>query len=173
MQRIDCERMGSLAIRSPLRAFLLLLAVTCLDACGGGQSTPLTQPPPTSAPVTLKSLAITPDAGSGAAGTLTQLAATGTFSDGSKSDVSSQVTWASSSTAIADVNSQGMLSAFTQGNVTVSASLAGASASTTFTVTAPILVGIEITPAPHRIWRTAAPCSSLRPVCSRTTQLKI
>jgi hypothetical protein len=134
-------------IRSRLRASLLLLLVTCVSACGGSNhGSPLTAAPPPAAAVTLSSLTITPDAGSGAAGTLTQLTATGTFSDGSKSDISSQVSWASSSTAVANVNSQGMLSAFAQGNVTVSAALSGKSASTTFSVTAPVLVGIEITP---------------------------
>lgn len=133
-------------IRSPLRASLRLALVLCLSACGQSHVTPTTPVVETTAPVTLTALAITPDAGHGAAGTATQLTATGTFSDGSKSNISSQVTWTSSSTAIASVNSQGMLNAFVPGNITLSASLSGMSASTTFTVTAPILVGIEITP---------------------------
>jgi hypothetical protein len=133
-------------IRSPLRAALLFVLVACLGACGQSHVTPMTPVVQTTAPVTLTSLAITPDAGHGAAGTATQLTATGTFSDGSKSNISSQVTWTSNSTAIANVNSQGVLNAFVPGNVTLSASLSGMSASTTFTVTAPILVGIEITP---------------------------
>ena len=134
-------------IRARLRASVLLLLASCVSACGGSNHGAAPAPAPqTAAAVTLSSLTITPDAASGAAGTLTQLTASGTFSDGSKSDISSQVSWASSSTAVANVNSQGMLSAFAPGNVTVSASLSGKSASTTFTVTAPVLVGIEITP---------------------------
>jgi hypothetical protein len=133
-------------IRSPLRAALLFVLVACLGACGQSHVAPMNPVVQTTAPVTLSSLAITPAAGQGAAGMATQLTATGTFSDGSTSNISSQVTWTSSSTAIANVNSQGVLNAFVPGNVTLSASLSGVSASTTFTVTAPILVGIEITP---------------------------
>lgn len=133
-------------IRSPLRAALLCLLVACLSACGQSHVSPMAQAAQTNVVVTLTALAITPSAGSSAAGTATQLTATGTFSDGSKSDISTQVAWTSSSTAIANVNSQGMLSAFVPGSVTISASLSGVSASTTFTVTAPVLVDIEITP---------------------------
>jgi uncharacterized protein YjdB len=74
---------------------------------------------------TLTSIAISPDPASIAAGGNQQLTATGTFSDGSKLDVTEFVAWSSSNTAVADVSnaadSKGVAYGFKAGMVTVTA----------------------------------------------------
>jgi len=92
------------------------------------------------AAATLASIAVTPVGGSSklALGTTMQLLATGTYTDGSAVDLTSDVTWASSNTAVAtidqDAATNGKLSSVTAGATTVTASLSG--------VTSP---GIQVT----------------------------
>jgi hypothetical protein len=72
-----------------------------LTGCGGGgASTP---------PVTLSSIAISPDPVYIGIGTTLQLAATGTYSNGSTADLTSSVTWTSSNLATASVGSTGLV----------------------------------------------------------------
>ena len=90
---------------------------------------------------------ITPTNPSLAAGTSTQLAATAIYSDNSHADVTTQVAWSASNTAIATVGAAtGKALALSAGSATLNASLQGHSASTTLTVTAATLVSIAITP---------------------------
>src|SRR6266851_5804261 len=88
----DCGRRG------PAGALLLILT-GLLAACGGGGGGGGSAAPM----VTLTSIAITPASPSIALGTTTQLTATGSYSDGTKKDLSSQVTWASATPAVATV----------------------------------------------------------------------
>jgi trimeric autotransporter adhesin len=108
-----------------------------------------------SSPVTvtaaiLTSIQITPGNATIANGLARQLAATGTYTDGSTQDLTSQVTWASSNTAAATVSnasgSNGLASSAGVGATTVSATLGTVSGSTAFSVTAATLVSIQVTP---------------------------
>jgi uncharacterized repeat protein (TIGR03803 family) len=101
---------------------------------------------------TLVSIAITPPAARIAAGTSQQLTATGTFSDNSTQNLSTDLTWTSSNPAVARVSSSGLVSSVGAGSATITAtcrvasvcgSLAG---NTTVTVTSATLVSIAITP---------------------------
>jgi uncharacterized protein YjdB len=81
----------------------------------------------------------------------TQLKATGTFSDGQQLDLTSAVTWTSSTPSVATVSnastSQGVATGVSTGTSTVTAAFAGMSATTTLTVTNATLVSIDLMPA--------------------------
>ena len=100
---------------------------------------------------TLQSIAVTPANPSVAAGLTEQFDATGTYSDGSTQDLTTQVTWASATTSVATISnasgSQGLATAIAQGSSTISATLGSIAGSTTLTVTAPVLQSIAVTPA--------------------------
>ena len=53
---------------------------------------------------TLTSIEVTPSLATAAAGTTTQFTATGLYTDNSKQDLTTQVTWASSNIAVATVS---------------------------------------------------------------------
>jgi hypothetical protein len=96
----------------------------------------------------LISIAITPANGSIAQGTNLQLIATGTFNDGGTRDITHQVTWSSSNTAVATVAaSNGSLVGKNPGLITIIASLGSANASVPFNVTAGKVVSISVTPS--------------------------
>lgn len=63
-----------------------------------------------------------------------QFSATGTFGDSSSKDVTSSVTWASSSTGVATINSSGLATAASTGTTTITASQGSISGTTTLTV---------------------------------------
>lgn len=83
----------------------------------------------------LASLAITPSSPSVVHGSAVQLTATGTFDDGSTSDLSPLVVWTSGTPAKATVDLLGKVSAIAAGTSAVSAALAGVTATVTVTVT--------------------------------------
>src|SRR5262249_10843973 len=63
-----------------------------------------------------------------------QFTATGTYSNGSTQNLTSQVTWASSNTAAATISSTGVATAAAAGSTTISATLGSVSGSTGLTV---------------------------------------
>src|SRR5262249_35272144 len=83
---------------------------------------------------TLTSLAVTPANATLTAGATGQYTATGTYSDSSTQNLT-QVTWASSSTAAATINSAGLATAAAAGTTTISATLRAGSGSTGRTAT--------------------------------------
>jgi hypothetical protein len=88
-------------------------------------------------PNTLESIAL---------GQTKQYTATGTYTDGTH-DITSSVTWHSSNTSIASINSSGLAQSVAQGTITITTSLSGkTSNSATLTVTPPMLVSILVTP---------------------------
>ena len=91
----------------------------------------------------LKSIAVT-GALSLIAGQTQQLAATGTYSDGSTQNLTSSVTWSSSSTAVATIGAGGVITAVSAGTSTVAATLSGVSGTATVTVS-PALKSINVT----------------------------
>ncbi len=86
---------------------------------------------------TLQSIAVTPANPTVSVGETRQFTATGTYSNGTTQELTSQVTWASSSGAVASVNAAGLASALGQGTTTITATLGAVSGSTGLTVPPP------------------------------------
>jgi hypothetical protein len=129
--------------------------LSLLGGCDGGGSRDgkaAPQNPGSSTPApTLQSIEVTPGLPQAAAGTNAQLTATGLYSDNSKQDLTTQVSWASSDSDVATVSnatgSSGLATAVTVGTTTVTASRAGVTGQTTLTVSDATLVSIEVSPA--------------------------
>ena len=100
----------------------------------------------TVSPAVLESLAITPASASIANGLTEQLAATGTFSDGSHTDLTSTVSW-SVPNGTAVVSSAGLVTSNGVGANTIEAAMGSVTATATVTVTAAALVSIRVIPA--------------------------
>ena len=120
------------------------LGTTTVSAAQGGitGSTGLTV-----TAATLQSIAVTPTNPSIAKGTTQQFAATGTYSDMSTQDLTTQVTWASDTTGVATISSGGLATAVAVGTANISAALGGVTGSTVLTVTQATLQSITVTPA--------------------------
>jgi uncharacterized protein YjdB len=101
------------------------------------------------APATLQSIEVTPANPTIAAGATQQFTATGTYSDGSKQNITGAVTWASSSTGVATISTAGLATGVAAGTSSISAVQGAVSGSTTLTVQAtPVtLQSIVVTPA--------------------------
>ena len=101
-------------------------------------------------PAVLTSMTVTPPDPSIANGTTVQLTATGTFSDLTTQDLTTQVSWTSGNNPIAQVSSalgtKGLVTGLGAGNTSITATLSGIQGSTTITVTAAVLTSITITP---------------------------
>jgi hypothetical protein len=106
--------------------------------------------PVTVTAVALASIQVTPNNATVANGLTEQFTATGTYTDGSTQNLTSQVTWASSNTAAATVSnasgSNGLASTAGVGAATISATLGNVSGSAAFNVSAAQLVSIQVTP---------------------------
>ena len=100
---------------------------------------------------TLTSISITPISSSIAKGTNKQFNATGIFSDGSKQDITSLVTWSSSNTTIASISNQlgqkGLALGNNTGTTTISAAFRSVSSSANLIVAQPVLSSISVTPS--------------------------
>lgn len=98
----------------------------------------------------LTAIAISPSSPSVAAGRTQQLVATGTYSDGTTQDLTTQVVWGSLNDQVArvsnDAGSKGLATGVAQGTTTLSATQGTLSGSVSITVTAPILEAIVVTP---------------------------
>src|SRR6478736_4168426 len=94
----------------------------------------------------LISISVAPAASSIPVHTTEQFSATGSYADGSSSDLTALVTWKSASTAVATVDVNGLVTAVAPGSSNGSASIGGITGSTTLTVTAPTISSISITP---------------------------
>ena len=110
---------------------------------------------------TLTSLVVTPANPSILIGASQQFTATGTYSDGSAQDITSQATWTSSDTGVATINTRGLATGVSDGIPIISASLAGVTGSTLLTVQHPpspihyvSLSGAHVSPFTN--WHTAA-----------------
>lgn len=96
----------------------------------------------------LQSIAITPASSTIANRSNTQFTATGTYSDGSTQNITNSVTWNSSNTSVATINSSGLATAVGVGTTNISATLSGitSQSSAALTITAALLQSITITP---------------------------
>ena len=96
---------------------------------------------------TLVSIAVTAPSPSVALGSAQQLTATGTYTDHSTQNLSSQATWVSSNPAVATINASGVATPVTIGSTGVTAAFGGVtSPPLTLTVTTATLVSIAVTP---------------------------
>jgi trimeric autotransporter adhesin len=82
----------------------------------------------------LTSIAVTPSNPAIGVGRTQQFAATGTYSNNTTSVITNSVTWTSSDTAIATINSRGLATGVSVGNATITATSGQASGNTTLTV---------------------------------------
>lgn len=126
-------------------SFLLMLLVGLLaiflTTCGGivkGKAGPVPK---------LASITVTPANPSIPVGVTQQFAASGTYSDKASHDITTQVTWRSSKTAVATVNSRGLATSVAKGTTTMIAISGKISGSMTLTVTSAALSSIAVTPA--------------------------
>jgi len=94
------------------------------------------------AAVTLQSITVTPQSASVAVGNVVQYKATGTYSDSSTADVTSQVTWSSSNTSVATVDTTGFATAKSSGSTNIVATKGSVQGQTSLTV-----MGAAIAPA--------------------------
>jgi len=85
---------------------------------------------------TLKSIALIPSNPTLSAGATQQFTATGSYSDGSTQNITSQVAWKSSNTAVATIAAGGLATAVASGSTTISATSAGVTGSSQLTVQA-------------------------------------
>ncbi len=100
----------------------------------------------TSAGINLTTIAIFPQVSSVPVNSTQQFSATGTYSDGSSRDLTSLVTWSSSSNVTATIDVNGLLTAVAAGSTTISAALNGVTQSLLITVTTPTISSISVTP---------------------------
>jgi trimeric autotransporter adhesin len=92
---------------------------------------------------TLTSIAVTPASAGLAPGSILELQAIGTFSDGTKQPIESVATWTSSATAVATVNAVGVVKGVANGPVTITCQLGGVSNTASLTVEAVTTIAIS------------------------------
>jgi uncharacterized protein YjdB len=115
-----------------------------LGAISGSTSLTVTAP-------TIASIAVTPVGLTLGIGINQQYVATVTYTDGTSADLSSGVTWTSSSTSVATVNNSGLVTTVAQGQTTITASIAGQSDTSTLTVVPAHLTSIDVSPSVQTI----------------------
>lgn len=141
-----CLSVNFLRLSKSFVATLTLGSIALLVGCGGGGGGG-TPPPPAPAPKTLASITVAPSASTVAAGATIQFSATGVYSDGSKVDISTTVTWTSSTPATATISPGGLATGVKAGPTSIGATSGSITGTTTLTVTAPTLLSIGVTPA--------------------------
>jgi trimeric autotransporter adhesin len=124
----------------PLVALHLLSAMALVSGCHSSSGS---YAPP---PVQLTSIEVGPPDSSVAMGLTSQYMATGVYSDGSKQDLSSKVTWSSANAAAAWISTTGLATAAGPGSTMITAKMGRMSGSTALSVTAATLVVIDLTP---------------------------
>ncbi len=143
---------GSCAISvtfSPTTAGKISGTLTVVDSAGNSPQTASLKG--NAVATTLTSITVTPANPAAPAGTTQQFTATGNYSNGTTSNLTSSVTWTSSATSIASINSAGLATAVSVGTSTITATSSSVSGSTVLTVTAATLVSIAVTPASFTI----------------------
>jgi 6-phosphogluconolactonase (cycloisomerase 2 family)/uncharacterized protein YjdB len=96
--------------------------------------------------ISLSSIAITPNPASVAVGSTQQLTATGTYSDASTADISSQVTWNSMTPAVATISSTGLATGVTLGTSNITATLGTIQSPVDVLSVTPPLLSITVNP---------------------------
>lgn len=130
-------------IKSQYGLAAVMLFCALLFGCEEGDPTALKEAV-NAADINVTAISVEPAEGTIKTGYSYPFTAVGERPDGATVDVTNSVTWASSNTAIATVNSNGVVSTVTDGSVTISASLAGISGSTTLTASSAVLQSIAV-----------------------------
>lgn len=104
---------------------------------GGFTYTPVTVSDGSGPAASLQSIAVTPANATIASGRTSMLTATGTYSDGSSLDLTTQAAWSSSDSAKVTVSSTGLVTGLTYGSATITAALGGVSSSSVVRVFQP------------------------------------
>lgn len=100
-----------------------------------------------SSPLTLTSIVVTPPNPSINPGSSQQFSAMGHYNDGSMSDISTNVTWTSSATSVATINSIGKALSVGPGSTTITATQGNVSGNTLLTINAVSLTSITLSPS--------------------------
>ncbi len=99
---------------------------------------------------TLSDIEISPDAFSMPAGIIRNYQATGVYTDGSREDLTEQVIWSSSDSAVATISngssSKGQVDALSSGTSTIGATYASISKTTTLSVSGNTIVALRVEP---------------------------
>src|SRR6185503_14348596 len=95
----------------------------------------------------IASIAVTPVGLTLGIGIHQQYTATAIYTDGSSQDLSSAVTWSSSTTSVATVDNTGLATTVAAGTTTITASVGTFSDTSTLTVVPANLISIQVTPA--------------------------
>ena len=103
---------------------------------------------------TLSSITVSPASSTVLAGATQQFTATGTYSNGSTQNISSQVNWTSSNPAVATINASGLASGTSAGNTTISATMSSVTGNAALTVQ-PTALGITTSSLPNGTVNTA------------------
>ena len=93
---------------------------------------------------TLTSIAVTPANPSITKGTTQQFTATGTYSDNSTANITSQVSWTSGTTSVATITSSGLATGVAAGSSTITATLGSVSGNTKLAVSAPTTGAVSL-----------------------------
>src|SRR5205823_2639276 len=104
-----------------------------------------------SAAVNLSSIVVSPSASTLPVNTAQQFTAIGNYSDGSSADLTSGVTWTSSSPSVATINSSGVATTVAAGQTTITATIGAWTDTSTLTVVAAQLISIAVSPAVQSI----------------------
>jgi hypothetical protein len=94
-------------------------------------------------PAPLRSIAVSPANPEVRQGQRERFTATGTFADNTTENLSSQVSWSSSSNSVASITAMGLATGVAAGSSTISAVFDGVTGSTALTITAPQLVTLS------------------------------
>ena len=95
----------------------------------------------------LTSIVISPSNPTINPGSSQQFTAMGHYNDGSVSDISANVTWTSSATSVATINSTGKALSVSPGSTTITATQGSVSGSTLLTISTLSLTSIAVTPS--------------------------
>lgn len=136
-------RKQTMRVGACYRWLLSLLVLLFIASCNGDKKDPILGVEPIDG---LRSILLTPANPSIAAGLNQQFIALGVYADGTSVDISDKVAWSSATAAVSSVNNQGMAVALQPGTSVITASLAGKSATSLFTVTSAVLTNISISP---------------------------
>ena len=97
---------------------------------------------------TISSIVVTPDGLTLGIGISQQYTATAIYSDGSTADLAAGVTWSSSATAVASINSAGLVTTASAGTANITAQLGSLTDTAVLSVVPAHLISISVTPTP-------------------------
>jgi len=131
----------------PHRASAVFVCLTLFTACGAGTLGPGVSHPSRS----LVSIAITPANADLLLASFQQFTATGIYSDNTSQDLTDSVTWSSSDTNVASIDTVGMATALALGSATISATFGSVTGTTTVNVQSAVLTSITVRPVNKKI----------------------